>query len=242
MTNKNYNFSIIEIKKIDNIKKYLFYDTTNIAKQYFSYKNYKDNLVPSFMKNKEMETDKGKITLITFLFFNNYNTNEGSSSGPIIDINNYKLIGIRIHKSYNKVKNKNAGIFLCEIFKNNSEEDTIKISNKMHKINNISFFEKNHKYYIYRYKWKKYNFVLMHKKDLNENQRNEFIKKCNNIINLLSSEGLKVSITWKHGFMSRLIINILMIDSKVTKILLISLKVNHKTLMKTKDFIKHIKI
>ena len=102
---------------MDHIQNFLFYDT-HIIKQDFSYKNYQDEsiIVPSFMKNKELETDKGRITLSfnNIFFFHNCNTDKGSSWGPIIELNNYKVIDV--HKGYHKDKPKNVGIFLCEIF------------------------------------------------------------------------------------------------------------------------------
>ena len=84
-----------------------------------------------------------------------------------------------------------------------------------------------------------YEFLSEEEKDLNEKQRNDFIKKCNNIITLLSFEGSKVSITWKQGFMSGLIKNIFMIDSEVTKIPLFTFNIDHETLLKIKDYLKH---
>ena len=81
-TNEKYDYTIIEIKKMDHIQNFLFYDT-HIIKQDFSYKNYQDEsiIVPSFMKNKELETDKGRITLSfnNIFFFHNCNTDKGSS-------------------------------------------------------------------------------------------------------------------------------------------------------------------
>ena len=106
-TNEQYDYTIVEIKKIDNIQNFLFYDT-NIIKQDFSYKNYQNEsiIVPSFIENKELETDKGNITLTSnnIFFFHNCNTVKGSSGGPIIDLNNYKVIGV--HKGYQKHKQK----------------------------------------------------------------------------------------------------------------------------------------
>ena len=63
-TNEKYDFTIIEIKKENNFKNFLIYDE-NITQKDFSYKNYQGEsiIVPSFMKNKELEADKGEITL-----------------------------------------------------------------------------------------------------------------------------------------------------------------------------------
>lgn len=58
-TNEKYDFTIIEIKKENNFKNFLIYDE-NITQKDFSYKNYQGEsiIVPSFMKNKELEADK----------------------------------------------------------------------------------------------------------------------------------------------------------------------------------------
>ena len=119
------------------------------------------------------------------------------------------------------------------------EEDRIEVLNKIHEINNISYVEKDYKYLYEIYiNGKNYEFLSKEEKDLNEKQRNEFIKKCNNIITLISSEGSKVSITWKQGFMSGFIKNIFLIDSEVTKIPLVKFNIDHETLIKIKDYLK----
>ena len=107
----------------------------------------------------------------------------------------------------------------------------------MHQINNISCVEKELKYlYTVVINGKNYEFLSINneEKDLNEQQRNKFIEKCNNIISLFSSEGTIVCISWKQGFMSGLIKNIFLIDSEVTKIPLSKLNIDHETLIKIK--------
>ena len=112
----------------------------------------------------------------------------------------------------------------------------------MHQINNISCVEKESKYlYTVVINGKNYEFLSINneEKDLNEQQRNKFIEKCNNIISLFSSEGTIVCISWKQGFMSGLIKNIFMIDSEVTKIPLSKLNIDHETLIKIKVYLEH---
>jgi V8-like Glu-specific endopeptidase len=55
------------------------------------------------MENRQLETDKGKVILSSnnFLFFHNLNTDEGSSGGPIVLVNNYRVMGIH-RGSYEK--------------------------------------------------------------------------------------------------------------------------------------------
>ena len=57
------------------------------------------------------------------LFFHNCNTKPGFSGGPIILINNLKIIGI--HKGYEEKNKKNIGIYFKEIIENIKEENEI---------------------------------------------------------------------------------------------------------------------
>ena len=112
----------------------------------------------------------------------------------------------------------------------------------MHQINNISCVEKELKYlYTLVINGKNYEFLSINneQKDLNEQQRNKFIEKCNNEISLFSFEGTIVPISWKQGFMSGLIKNIFLIDSEVTKIPLSTFNIDHETLIKIKVYLEH---
>ena len=125
--NKDMDYTIIEIKKSDNIDSFLDYDE-KINTDDFNNKEYKEAsiLLPTFMKSGEIETDKGSVVLISnnsFIFHHTCNTDPGSSGGPIILIDNFTVIGI--HKGYDKKNNKNVGIFLYNILKNMKEEKSL---------------------------------------------------------------------------------------------------------------------
>lgn len=177
-TNEEIDYTIIEIKKEDNIEYFLTYDD-NITRKSFSYKDYKDEgiIVPTFMENRQLETDKGKVILSSnnFLFFHNLNTDEGSSGGPIVLVNNYRVMGI--HRGFYEECKKNLGIFLCEILKTINEENIIVICNNIHKINKLTFTEVGQ---IILYKMningKDYEFTN-ERKELNDENKKNLLKK-----------------------------------------------------------------
>ena len=76
-----------EILNSDNITNFLTIDE-NINMNTFQNKEYNNEsiLLPSFMRNGEIETDKGIIELAKekSLFLHNCNTDDGSSGGPVI--------------------------------------------------------------------------------------------------------------------------------------------------------------
>ena len=236
-TNEEIDYTIIEIKKEDNIEYFLTYDD-NITRKSFSYKDYKDEgiIVPTFMENRQLETDKGKVILSSnnFLFFHNLNTDEGSSGGPIVLVNNYRVMGI--HRGSYEEYNKNLGIFLCEILKTINEENIIVFCNNIHKINKLTFTDVGQ---IILYKLningKDYEFTN-ERKELKDEIKKKFIEKNNNRITLFNSNGEEVFISLRQGFNSGLIKNIFLIDSEVKKIPLVF---DGETLTKIKEYLEH---
>ena len=189
------------------------------------------------MENRQLETDKGKVILSSnnFLFFHNLNTDEGSSGGPIILVNNYRVMGI--HRGSYEEYNKNLGIFLCEILKTINEENIIVFCNNIHKINKLTFTDVGQ---IILYKLningKDYEFTN-ERKELKDEIKKKFIEKNNNRITLFNSNGEEVFISLRQGFNSGLIKNIFLIDSEVKKIPLAFF--DGETLTKIKEYLEH---
>ena len=236
-TNEEIDYTIIEIKKEDNIEYFLTYDD-NITRKSFSYKDYKDEgiIVPTFMENRQLETDKGKVILSSnnFLFFHNLNTDEGSSGGPIVLVNNYRVMGI--HRGSYEEYNKNLGIFLCEILKTINEENIIVFCNNIHKINKLTFTDVGQIIlYNLNINGKDYEFTN-ERKELKDEIKKKFIEKNNNRITLFNSNGEEVFISLRQGFNSGLIKNIFLIDSEVKKIPLVF---DGETLTKIKEYLEH---
>lgn len=189
------------------------------------------------MENRQLETDKGKVILSSnnFLFFHNLNTDEGSSGGPIVLVNNYRVMGI--HRGSYEEYNKNLGIFLCEILKTINEENIIVFCNNIHKINKLTFTDVGqiilHKLNI---NGKDYEFTN-ERKELKDEIKKKFIEKNNNRITLFNSNGEEVFISLRQGFNSGLIKNIFLIDSEVKKIPLAFF--DGETLTKIKEYLEH---
>ena len=124
------DYTIIEIIEDVKINEFLAYDEKMNIND-FNVKEYREAsiLLPSFMKSGEIETDKGKISLIdNYQFLHTCNTDPGSSGGPIILLDNFTIIGI--HKGYDKKKEKNVGIFLYNILNDMKEKKSLyKVSN-----------------------------------------------------------------------------------------------------------------
>ena len=108
-TNQKIDYTIIEILRVDNIQNFLTIDE-NIIGHFCQNNQYKNDsiLLPTFIQNGEFETGKGNIKFIEkngYLFINNCNTDEGSSGGRVIFIDNFAVIDI--HKGYlKKIINK----------------------------------------------------------------------------------------------------------------------------------------
>jgi len=138
-TNKDIDYTIIEILRRDNIENFLIIDE-NINRKNYQNKEYKNAsiLLPTFMKNGEIETDKGNITSVqenSHFFIHNCNTDEGSSGGPVILIDNFSVIGM--HKGHLVYNKKNVGIFIKNIINDIKNGNMIKINSN--KFNNLLF-------------------------------------------------------------------------------------------------------
>ena len=127
-TNIYIDYTVIEILSSDNINNFLVIDE-KINQIDFRNKEYENAsiILPTFMQNGEIETDKGNIIGIAQSnFYHNCNTEKGSSGGPIILIDNYSVIGI--HKGCYKGNKKNIGIFMKNIINDIKDENIIKKS------------------------------------------------------------------------------------------------------------------
>ena len=127
-TNKEIDYTIIEILSSDNITNFLTIDE-NINMNTFQNKEYNNEsiLLPSFMRNGEIETDKGIIELAKekSLFLHNCNTDDGSSGGPVILIDNFSVIGM--HIGYLEDYKKNVGIFIKNIITDIKTQNILKL-------------------------------------------------------------------------------------------------------------------
>jgi len=124
-TNEEIDFTCIEIIKEDDIIEIINpfeidYNCYNIK---YNIKEYdKRGIIIPGIKEKEIEMPQGIIYYIKNeeLFLHNCNTEDGFSGGPIILINNLKIIGI--HKGYEENNNKNIGIYFKKILEKINEE------------------------------------------------------------------------------------------------------------------------
>ena len=121
-TNKEIDFTCIEILKEDNIIEKLnpFEIDDNCYYSNFNTEEYdkRSIVIPSMKIIEEIELSQGIIYYLKNekykqFFFHNCNTEPGFSGGPIILINNIKIMGI--HKGYEKNNKKNIGIYFKEI-------------------------------------------------------------------------------------------------------------------------------
>ena len=135
-TNKQIDFTCIEILKEDNIIEIInpFEIDDNCNNLNYNTKEYDKRgiVIPSIGKNEEIELPQGIIEYIEDekykeLFFHDCNTKPGFSGGPIILINNLKIIGI--HKGYEKNNKKNIGIYFKEILGNINKKNEIRRKN-----------------------------------------------------------------------------------------------------------------
>ena len=143
--NEEYDIALIELKSNDNINNYIELDDNLFKNELKAYYEDKSIYVLQYPSNN-ISVSYGLLTQI-----NNYNiihtcsTEKGSSGSPILNLNNFKVIGIHkeasIHFNFNKgtllkfplndfiTKNKN--IFINNIMKNNINQD-IMTKNKNH--------------------------------------------------------------------------------------------------------------
>ena len=138
-TNEEYDVTIIEIKKKDNLPKDSFLDIdNNICEQKNSFLNQAIYLL-HYPEGKTMYYSQG---IIKTIFPDKYNiehtcaSNFGSSGGPLINTTDYKIIGI--HKGGSKQeKYYNIGTFLKEPIEEFKTKYRVMSGNKNKNQNNI---------------------------------------------------------------------------------------------------------
>ena len=128
-TNSDIDFTIVEIRKEDNITNFLTIDE-NINKEGYSNSEYKNAsiFIPGIMQNQEVGFDNGIILSASkkkCLFHHDCNTDSGSSGAPIILSESFTVIGI--HKGSDEEKKKNVGIFLSNILCYIKQENSLKL-------------------------------------------------------------------------------------------------------------------
>ena len=109
-TNKNLDFTIIEIQDEDNISDYFEIDLyiNSEENQYLK----RDIGILQYPNGNELSFDKGEVKSITnYRLIHTVSTDYGSSGSPIFLIENLKIIGV--HNS--RWKKLNAGIFMKNI-------------------------------------------------------------------------------------------------------------------------------
>ena len=131
-TNEEIDFTCIEILKDDDIIEIInpFEIDDNCYNLNYNSKIYDEEsiVIPSIGKEEEIELPKGIIEYIEderykMFFFHDCNTEPGFSGGPIILIDNLKIMGM--HKGYEENNKKNIGIYFKEILVNLNEENKI---------------------------------------------------------------------------------------------------------------------
>ena len=116
-SSKKYDVTIIEIKKEDNIKSDSFLEIDdNLYNTDCNYKNTSIYLL-HYPKGKEISLSQGKIQNVGadnkyYEIEHDCNSEPGSSGGPLINSNNFKVIGI--HKGASIEYNFNSGTLLKE--------------------------------------------------------------------------------------------------------------------------------
>ena len=113
-TSKKYDITFLEIKRNDGLDSSTFID---VDPNIFSSNviDLKDKLVCllSYPFSRKLQFSNGKILKLEnngIQIYHLCNTSAGCAGGPIIDINNYKVIGV--HQGCIQNKNFNIGIFL----------------------------------------------------------------------------------------------------------------------------------
>ena len=131
-SNVKYDVSIIEIKEKDYLEKNLFLNLDDNILNIDQYQIYKDISIYllHYPKGENIECSIGVLKNISddYELLHLCGTQKGSSGGPIINLNNYKVIGI--HKGSDITKNWNKGTFLKgpikdfnEIYKHKKEDN-----------------------------------------------------------------------------------------------------------------------
>ena len=110
-TNKEYDITIIEIKKDDGLDLESFLEIDNINNNPIEYYNQKSVYLLQFPNDKEADFSNGDIkSLDNYTIYHTCNTIKGSSGSPIINILNNKVIGI--HRGSKGVFNYNLGTLI----------------------------------------------------------------------------------------------------------------------------------
>ena len=116
-TSEKYDITMVELKREDNIEPDSFFEIDdNIKNQDYNWKN-KDIYLLHYPKGKEMNFSLGKIKNIVVddnlsEIQHLCDSDHGSSGGPLINSENYRVIGI--HKGGAKKYNFNCGTLLKE--------------------------------------------------------------------------------------------------------------------------------
>ena len=131
-TDKDIDYTIIEILEEDKFNAFLMTDDL-INKEDYTNKEYKSEsiVLPAIMENQEVEFG-GVGTILsaskkTSYFLHSCNTDEGSSGGPILLVDNFNVVGI--HKGYDRTNEKNVGIFLYNILNDIKNKNSLKFNN-----------------------------------------------------------------------------------------------------------------
>jgi hypothetical protein len=181
-TNKELDFTIIEILREDNIN-----DFFNIDENFFQSENYIDQQLFSmqYPKGNNLQISFGKIINKKFisknknnLFIYDIGTESGSSGSPIISVNNLKVIGL--HKAGSKYTDKNKkiniGICLDKVIEIIPKKENIILENVIYCKYNISESECGKNVKIYNNKsdaGKKIKRIIINKKE----ETNEKLKE-----------------------------------------------------------------
>ena len=134
-TNKEYDVTFIEIKNEDNINYYLEYEQNQQNKNNLLYLK-SCIYILHYPKGKKLSVSYGILNSIEdnkkYNFHHLCSTDNGSSGGPILNIENLKLIGI--HKSASHLFNNNIGVFLNEAINDFFKQYSAKKEEKRTKI------------------------------------------------------------------------------------------------------------
>ena len=101
-TNDNFDYTIIETLEIDNLNNDFLIIDENINLNNFSNSDLKGKsiILPAIMESQQIEV--GPPGIIEYNDKNNYffhhkcNTDSGSSGGPVVLVENFKVIGIHM--------------------------------------------------------------------------------------------------------------------------------------------------
>lgn len=137
-TDKNLDYTIIEILNSDNFNDFLVADYNDVNDENLQNIKYLNCsiLLAAYMENQQIFFNQRNIISTPNQlgkFLHDCNTVPGSSGGPIISVDNFNVIGI--HKGYDKKHGKNVGILLRNIINNiRNKNSLIKLDNN----NNIN--------------------------------------------------------------------------------------------------------